>query len=102
MLPHSFEVVTNRAFLENDLFAIAVGQWPEVIFEIGHEHRNIGLINLRAFFDHGIDDLNLAAVLGFLRGTRRGRPEGYLFHLVYRMGIALGKLLPPGLKKLSG
>ena len=40
-------------------------------------------------------------VLAFLRGTRRGRPEGYLFHLVYRMGIPLGKLLPPGLKKLS-
>jgi type IV conjugative transfer system protein TraL len=41
-------------------------------------------------------------VLGFLRGTRQGRPEGHLFHLVYRMGIPLGKLLPPGLKKLSG
>jgi len=41
-------------------------------------------------------------VLGFLRGTRRGRPEGYLFHLVYRLGIPLGKLVPPGLKKLSG
>ena len=41
-------------------------------------------------------------VLGFLRGTRRGRPEGYLFHLVYRLGVPLGKLLPPGLKKLSG
>ncbi len=41
-------------------------------------------------------------VLGFLRGTRRGRPEGYLFHLVYRLGIPLGKLLPPGLTKLSG
>jgi type IV conjugative transfer system protein TraL len=40
-------------------------------------------------------------VLAFLRGTRRGRPEGYLFHLVYRTGIPLGKLLPPGLKKLS-
>ena len=40
-------------------------------------------------------------VLAFLRGTRRGRPEGYLFHLVYRMSIPLGKLLPPGLKKLS-
>jgi type IV conjugative transfer system protein TraL len=40
-------------------------------------------------------------VLAFLRGNRRGRPEGYLFHLVYRMGIPLGKLLPPGLKKLS-
>ena len=40
-------------------------------------------------------------VLAFLRGSRRGRPEGYLFHLVYRMGIPLGKLLPPGLKKLS-
>lgn len=40
-------------------------------------------------------------VLAFLHGTRRGRPEGYLFHLVYRMGIPLGKLLPPGLKKLS-
>jgi type IV conjugative transfer system protein TraL len=40
-------------------------------------------------------------VLAFLRSTRRGRPEGYLFHLVYRMGIPLGKLLPPGLKKLS-
>src|SRR5438309_172628 len=57
MLAHSFEVVTNRAFLENELFAIAVGQRPEVVFEIGHEHRNIGLINLRAFFDHGVDDL---------------------------------------------
>ena len=41
-------------------------------------------------------------VLAFLRSTRRGRPEGYLFHLAYRMGIPLGKLLPPGLKKLSG
>jgi type IV conjugative transfer system protein TraL len=41
-------------------------------------------------------------VLTFLRGTRRGRPEGHLFHLVYRLGIPLGKLLPPGLKKLSG
>jgi type IV conjugative transfer system protein TraL len=41
-------------------------------------------------------------VLAFLRGTRRGRPEGHIFHLVYRMGIPLGKLLPPGLKKLSG
>ena len=40
-------------------------------------------------------------VLAFLRGTRRGRPEGYLFHLVYRMGIPLGKLLPPRLRKLS-
>jgi len=40
-------------------------------------------------------------VLVFLRGTRRGRPEGYLFHLAYRMGIPLGKLLPPRLKKLS-
>jgi len=40
-------------------------------------------------------------VLAFLRGTRRGRPEGYLFHLVYGMGIPLGKLLPPRLKKLS-
>jgi type IV conjugative transfer system protein TraL len=41
-------------------------------------------------------------VLAFLRSTRSGRPEGYLFHLAYRMGIPLGKLLPPGLKKLSG
>jgi type IV conjugative transfer system protein TraL len=40
--------------------------------------------------------------LGFLRGTRQGRPEGYIFHLAYRMGIPLGKLLPPSLKKLSG
>ena len=40
-------------------------------------------------------------VLIFLRGTRRGRSEGYLFHLAYRMGIPLGKLLPPRLKKLS-
>jgi len=40
-------------------------------------------------------------VLAFLRGTRRGRPEGHIFHLVYRMGVPLGKLLPPGLKKLS-
>jgi type IV conjugative transfer system protein TraL len=40
-------------------------------------------------------------VLGFLRGTRQGRPEGHLFHVVYRMGIPLGKLLPPGLKRLS-
>lgn len=40
-------------------------------------------------------------VLVFLRGTRRGRSEGYLFHLAYRMGIPLGKLLPPRLKKLS-
>jgi type IV conjugative transfer system protein TraL len=39
--------------------------------------------------------------LAFLRGTRRGRPEGYLFHQVYRIGIPLGKLLPPRLKKLS-
>ena len=41
-------------------------------------------------------------VLGCLRGTRRGRPEGHILHLVYRMGIPLGKLLPPSLKKLSG
>jgi type IV conjugative transfer system protein TraL len=41
-------------------------------------------------------------VLGFLRGTRRGRPEGHILHLVYRMGMPLGKLLPPRLKKLSG
>ena len=41
-------------------------------------------------------------VLAFVRSTRRGRPEGYLFHLAYRRGIPLGKLLPPGLKKLSG
>ena len=41
------------------------------------------------------------SVLAFLRGTRRGRPEGHIFHLVYRMGVPLGKLLPPGLKKLS-
>jgi type IV conjugative transfer system protein TraL len=41
-------------------------------------------------------------VLGFLRATRRGRPEGHILHLVYRMGIPLGKLLPPRLKKLSG
>ncbi len=41
-------------------------------------------------------------VLGFLRGTRRGRPEGHILHLVYRMGIPLGKLLPPSLRKLSG
>jgi hypothetical protein len=41
-------------------------------------------------------------VLGFLRGTRRGRPEGHILHLVYRLGIPLGKLLPPSLKKLSG
>lgn len=40
-------------------------------------------------------------VLAILRGTRRGRPEGHIFHLVYRMGVPLGKLLPPGLKKLS-
>ena len=40
-------------------------------------------------------------VLAFLRGTRRGRPEGHIFHLVYRMGVPLGKLLPPGLNKLS-
>ena len=40
-------------------------------------------------------------VLIFLRGTRRGRPEGNLFHLAYRMGIPLGKLLPPRLKNLS-
>ena len=40
-------------------------------------------------------------VLAFLRGTRRGRPEGHIFHLVYRMGVPLGKLLPPGLEKLS-
>jgi type IV conjugative transfer system protein TraL len=40
-------------------------------------------------------------VLVFLRGTRRGRPEGHIFHLVYRMGVPLGKLLPPGLKTLS-
>ena len=41
-------------------------------------------------------------ILAFLRSTRRGRPEGHLFHLVYRLGIPLGKLLPPDLKKLSG
>jgi len=41
-------------------------------------------------------------VLGFLRATRRGRPEGYILHLVYRMGIPIGKLLPPNLRKLSG
>jgi type IV conjugative transfer system protein TraL len=41
-------------------------------------------------------------VLGFLRATRRGRPEGHILHLVYRMGLPIGKLLPPGLKKLSG
>ena len=41
-------------------------------------------------------------VLGFLRATRRGRPEGHILHLVYRMGIPLGKLLPASLKKLSG
>ena len=41
-------------------------------------------------------------VLAFLRGTRRGRPEGHIFHLLYRTGIPLGKLLPPRLKKLSG
>jgi type IV conjugative transfer system protein TraL len=41
-------------------------------------------------------------VLGFLRATRRGRPEGHILHLVYRMGMPLGKLLPPRLKKLSG
>ena len=40
-------------------------------------------------------------VLVFLRSIRRGRPEGYLFHLIYRMGIPLGKLLPPRVKKLS-
>jgi len=41
-------------------------------------------------------------VLAFLRGTRRGRPEGHIFHLLYRTGIPLGKLLPSRLKKLSG
>ena len=41
-------------------------------------------------------------VLGFLRATRRGRPEGHILHLIYRMGIPIGKLLPPNLKKLSG
>jgi type IV conjugative transfer system protein TraL len=41
-------------------------------------------------------------VLGFLRGTRRGRPEGHILHLAYRVGIPIGKLLPPSLKKLSG
>jgi len=40
--------------------------------------------------------------LGLLRATRRGRPEGYILHLVYRMGIPIGKLLLPNLKKLSG
>ena len=39
-------------------------------------------------------------VVVFLR-TPRGRPGRYLFHLAYRMGIPLGRLLPPGLKKLS-
>jgi len=42
------------------------------------------------------------SVLGLLRATRRGRPEGHILHLVYRMGIPIGKLLPPKLKKLSG
>ena len=42
-------------------------------------------------------------ILAFLRGTRRGRPEGHIFHLAYRaIGIPLGKLLPARLTKLSG
>ncbi len=42
-------------------------------------------------------------ILAFLRGTRRGRPEGHIFHLLYRAtGVPLGKLLPARLRKLSG
>jgi len=42
-------------------------------------------------------------LLAFLRGTRRGRPDGYIFHLVYRAtGIRMGTLLPARLRKLSG
>lgn len=43
-----------------------------------------------------------ALLLAFLRGTRRGRPEGHILHLAYRaFGIKLGSLLPAGLKRLS-
>ena len=42
-------------------------------------------------------------LLAFLRGTRRGRPEGYVLHLVYRvMGRRVGTLLPARVGKLSG
>jgi len=63
----------------------------------------VGILLVFLLVDWFFAGLLLAGLaLAFLRGTRRGRPEGYLFHLVYRMGIPLGKLLPPALRKLSG
>jgi type IV conjugative transfer system protein TraL len=42
-------------------------------------------------------------LLAFLRGTRRGRPEGYILHLVYRVsGRRVGSLLPARVSRLSG
>ena len=39
--------------------------------------------------------------LFFFEARGAGRPEGYLFHLAYRMGIPLGKLLPPRFEEVK-
>jgi hypothetical protein len=36
-----------------------------------------------------------------LARLKQGKPEGYMVHLLYRMGVPFEGLLPPGLSKYS-
>src|SRR5215471_16243194 len=57
VLPHAFEIVTHRAFVQDDLFTCTFRQWAEIVLQVVGEHRNVGCIDLRAFFNHRVDYL---------------------------------------------
>lgn len=36
-----------------------------------------------------------------LAAIKRGRPEGFMVHLIYRLGVPLQGLLPPGIERYA-